>query len=156
MKKNNQKGFTLIELMIVVAIIGILSSVALPAYQNYIARSQTNESIVLLNAAKTNVEVNLIAATGNFPATVATLQSMGIKVSGRYGSIAIVTPISGTPNGSMQYKFKTTGINSQLSGEIIEYARSTNAIGEATWVCNASVGNGNGTVPAKLKPKGCN
>src|SRR5262245_50164835 len=50
--KKLREGFTLIELMIVVAIIGILASVAMPAYQDYLARSQVSEAVVLMSAAK--------------------------------------------------------------------------------------------------------
>ena len=53
--QRNQQGFTLIELMIVVAIIGILAAVAIPAYQDYIARSQVTEAIVLMGGQKSNV-----------------------------------------------------------------------------------------------------
>ena len=61
--KNNQKGFTLIELMIVVAIIGILAAVALPAYQDYTVRAKVSELILAGSSAKTSVAE---AARNNF------------------------------------------------------------------------------------------
>ncbi|MDN3440363.1 pilin [Psychrobacter sp. APC 3279] len=60
---NAQKGFTLIELMIVVAIIGILAAIALPAYQNYTARAQAAEAITLLGGLKTRI-VDIAATSG--------------------------------------------------------------------------------------------
>ena len=87
MNKQLQKGFTLIELMIVVAIIGILASIALPAYQDYIARSQAAESVVLLKGAKTDIEAEVSANAGGFPADVAALVALGTNATGQYGTI---------------------------------------------------------------------
>ena len=64
---RKQQGFTLIELMIVVAIIGILAAIALPAYQNYTARAQVSEAILAVSAMRTDV-TEFVQATGGLPA----------------------------------------------------------------------------------------
>lgn len=64
--KRTQQGFTLIELMIVVAIIGILAAIALPAYQDYTARTQMSEGMTLASGAKTSV-ADFFADKGRFP-----------------------------------------------------------------------------------------
>jgi len=82
MTKHNQQGFTLIELMIVVAIIGILAAIALPAYQDYTIRSQVTEGLSLASAAKTAVADTI--ATRN-QGTVTAYPGTGAAPAGSYG-----------------------------------------------------------------------
>ncbi|KAA0913665.1 prepilin-type N-terminal cleavage/methylation domain-containing protein [Psychrobacter sp. ANT_WB68] len=118
---TNQKGFTLIELMIVVAIIGILAAIAIPAYQNYIAKSQVSEAFTLMGGAKADVNTNL---QGNLCTKASGTDD---TVAGKYGNLVI----SGTPvldanaaataasGCTLVYTFKATGVSSQVAGKKI-------------------------------------
>ncbi len=68
--KRLQQGFTLIELMIVVAIVGILAAIAIPAYQDYVARSKVSEAMAALGACKTSVTEYVQVNAGSLPANI--------------------------------------------------------------------------------------
>lgn len=86
--KKTQNGFTLIELMIVVAIIGILAAVALPAYQDYTARSRVTEGLALASEAKAVVQDNASAGTPS--------GSGGLSAGYMAGAIGALTPCTAT------------------------------------------------------------
>src|SRR6202043_2672795 len=90
--KSFQKGFTLIELMIVIAIIGILAAIAIPAYQNYTIRSQVTEGLSLADGFKTSVS-EYYDQNGTWPANIAAI-SQG-QVTGKYVSNIVLGAANG-------------------------------------------------------------
>jgi type IV pilus assembly protein PilA len=135
--KKAQQGFTLIELMIVVAIIGILAAVAIPAYQDYTIRAKVTEGIGLAAAAKTSVsEYRLSAATyptGNGQAGISTI------ITSKYVNGVTVT------NGSIAVGLNNTNVG---TGNNIVF-NPTFANGTVDWTCTAS------TVLSKYLPSNC-
>ena len=86
MKRSMQKGFTLIELMIVVAIIGILAAVALPAYQDYTARAQVAEAFTMTSGIKTTIS-EAGQTTGAYPTGTSAIAAL--VVAGKYSDAAV-------------------------------------------------------------------
>ena len=139
MKAQMQKGFTLIELMIVVAIIGILAAVAIPQYQNYIARSQFAEAHSLLGGARTAVQ-ELIDQGEDIPASSGAIgddtNKIGIQLKGKYGEIQNITAYTPVKNGTydLTYVFGAGGStsNANLSTSKVIY---TYKLADGTWTC---------------------
>lgn len=125
-KSKQAKGFTLIELMITVAIVGILAAVALPAYQDYTIRAQMSEGLILAEGAKTNV-LEFQANNGGFPSDGAAAGFSG--ASGKYvESVAIADGVVSSTFGS--------GANSKISGKVVSLTPTEDATsGNLIWKC---------------------
>ncbi|MDT8382981.1 MAG: pilin [Gammaproteobacteria bacterium] len=138
-----QKGFTLIELMIVVAIIGILAAIAIPAYQDYTIRAKVSEVLVLASAARTSVAEYYIS-TGSMPATTA---AAGINTNADQSefvsAIAFATSSGGT---LLTYTLANLGAGADTTTFLYQ------VIGNANGVQVDCTG---GTLPAKYRPANC-
>jgi type IV pilus assembly protein PilA len=128
--KTVQKGFTLIELMIVVAIIGILAAIALPAYQDYTIRSQASEGPTVAEGLKTAV-AEYYATSGTWPADN---KSLGFTdtVGGSY-----VADVS-TLNGAVTITYGNKAHQTKLKGFFLTLRAAVNANGDIAWVCGTS------------------
>jgi len=145
--KTMQKGFTLIELMIVVAIIGILAAVAIPAYQNYVIRGQVTEGLSLAAGWKTAIS-EFYAQNGTFPtgasvtgsATQIAVAAVGVGASaGKY--VSNVTVGNG---GQIQITYSGPSANAKLTGGILDISPGLDNNNDVVWIC------GKAAVPATV------
>ena len=147
MKHQMQKGFTLIELMIVVAIIGILAAVAIPAYQDYIARAQVSEAFSMTSGMKTTIsEYGQI--NGAYPGTKTTPTNGDLAVTGEYASAAV-----GDADGVITVTFGTAGdVNANVAGGILTLSAPDLSTDPTSFEFTCAVTSG---IDAKYLPKNC-
>jgi len=146
--KRIQNGFTLIELMIVVAIIGILAAIAIPQYQNYVARAQVSEALVLASGAKIAV-AEYANTNGTYPAdnTAAGISAM----TGSYVKADGVQILAGTITAT--FTTAALGAHSLIAGKTVTLVpspeeASLSTAGSISWTCG-------GTVDTKYLPSSC-
>ena len=140
---NAQKGFTLIELMIVIAIIGILAAIAIPAYQDYIARSQMTEALNLASGQKTAV-AETYGQIGTWTGINSNTNGIPVAtdISGQY--VNKVDVANGVITATMEAADVSKGIQ---SGTLV--LSPTDATGSVTWSCTST------DIDQKYLPKTC-
>lgn len=134
MKK--QQGFTLIELMIVVAVIGVLSAIAIPQYQKYIAKAEAASALASITGLRTNIETYIIDE-GKFPTTT--------NIPAPSSALGVITyPNVNSAAGDILFTFKAEGVSPDVASKTIALKRT----GTGDWDCESNVAN-------DLKPKAC-
>jgi len=137
MKKRIQKGFTLIELMIVVAIIGILAAVALPAYNDYSTRAKVSEVMLAASSARTTV-AEFASAEGALPGDASiTIPSQTSKFVASVAWSNANKTITATARGDSSIDTKTITLTASLG-----------SAGQVTWTCG-------GTIASQFRPASC-
>jgi type IV pilus assembly protein PilA len=134
--KKTQQGFTLIELMIVVAIIGILAAIALPAYQDYTVRAKVSEGVVVASGAKATVGENLANGTA--------------ACAGVDGGIINMSDLSCDPTDGSLTVAVTHGVTGATDPITLTLTPTATATG-VSWVCAVDVDTSNKYVPSECR-----
>jgi type IV pilus assembly protein PilA len=139
LSKKIQQGFTLIELMIVVAIIGILAAIAIPAYTDYTAKAQASEAFVMMDGIKTTIADSMsqdaAAVTCGVPAAV----------TGKFSDLALPSNTAGVCTATVT--MKATGVNGAIAGRTVIMTYNS-----TTGLFNTSQAVTLGSMPDKYLP----
>lgn len=144
--KHIQKGFTLIELMIVVAIIGILAALAIPAYQDYTARAQMSEAVELLSGTKTPL-AEFFADKGRWPSSGSLGELVGNTGPGKYTGTLTIT--GGANTSTTAVTVTATMAASGANASILTKTVNIISADGKNWQCTK------GTVDNKYLPAAC-
>ncbi len=143
--KRVQQGFTLIELMIVVAIIGILAAVALPAYQDYTVRAKVSELILAGSSAKTSV-AEAAQVNGAMPA------SASVTVDSQSSKWVQSVAYTGTSTTAGTVTVTATTAEPKIASKTIDFDGAYQSNGQVTWTCKTGATNG---IDSKYLPASC-
>ena len=142
---NLQKGFTLIELMIVVAIIGILAAIALPAYQDYIARSQVSEAFALIDGQRGNIGEECT----NLGSCATVAAGTSLPSTGKYSTM-LTNAVGGALTATMRAAPSASAL---VAGSVVTMTPSlVSGEGAITWSCTGNLKTG---ASGKYVPKAC-
>lgn len=143
-RQDSLKGFTLIELMIVVAIIAILAAIAIPAYQNYLIRAQVSEGMVLADSAKTAVW-DFFAQNGRSPGgNLSVGLAQPASISGNY-----VSSVTVTTSGQIKVAYATAQANTAIASAFLILSPAFTT-GSVSWNCTTYT-----TIPSAYLPSSC-
>ncbi len=135
---KRQQGFTLIELMIVVAIIGILAAIAIPAYENYVAKAQFTEAISLMSGEKIPV-TNYYTENDACPANGTAGIPNAASIVGKYVASITTGGVAASTGGcTIAATFLGTGVNAGLATHTVTFYMHTNPGAPIVWTCSSA------------------
>ncbi len=157
--RHHQSGFTLIELMIVVAIVGILASVAVPAYSDYTVRAKVSEAVSAVGPVKASI-ADYYYSNGELPSSSADAGLDDSEVGndnvagGAYATDVIesIAVADAPSNGTITVSLNALG-NASTGGKTLVFVPTIGGNGQISWDCDAS--QGDGTLPDQYAPANC-